>query len=144
MEMNRRDAFALQSRPDLSAEYLIEEIRCEGLDLGRHLTPNEEQILRLSMIQAASLPPVVLQNVNYRCVDLMRSRIERAKADGTLCYQARRGLRVPVIIEQHYQILFKTNYDAMISAVMQNVFFGNPGEKPWRSPKGTLIGRRHL
>lgn len=134
-----------QSRPDLSALYLIEHIKYESFSSDMPLSEFDLQHLGMSIYelqQRGAMGTPYLADLNNRSVFFMRTYIEYQKAEGIGCYQARRGLRVPVPIEMHYEVIYQTNYPGFISAVMQNVFFGNPiaGETvPWRSPKGKLV-----
>ena len=130
------------SKPQRSVDYLIEEIRDHSFYMHVPISRYDLDVLAMSvvvLVESGVAPR--LQDLMNRSVYIIRGRIEWLKSEGLRCIQARPGLRVPALIEEHYEILYQTNHRAFISAVMQNAFFGNPqaGEtKPWRSPKGRL------
>lgn len=133
------------SNPKQSADWLIEQIRHWSFEIQVPMSSFDLENLSFSMVQLGArgaLGTPYLRDLNNRSVYIMRSLIEDLKAGDVGCIQTRRGLRVPYILELHYEVVFQTNYPAFISFVMQNVFFGNQlnGEtEPWKSPKGRLL-----
>lgn len=140
VEFNFKSCIPSREYPERSVDYLVEELRLESFKSRVPLSNFDLFVLKSSPFDL-NVSPDYLRGLHDRGVYLTRAVVERRKAEGDECIQARRGLRVPVLIELHYECVFTTNYPAIISAVMQSAFLGNPlaGEtKPWKSPHGKL------
>lgn len=125
--------------PKLSADWVIEQIRLETWVSQVPMNMGELHMLGTDMIELTERPDFnqgQFVSVNNRGVQLIRDSITATKDRGEPVVSVRPRLTLPYLWEVHYEIIYTTNYPALISGVLQNAFFGNPtwGEKrPWTS-----------
>ena len=116
--------------PGASAAWLLEELEKESLlQPGVTFISDTDRKQLLGRVQDAFGPGGANdfdRSKHTAFVHLLRSAIVRSKERGDPCIKVRRGVRVPVVWEDHYECIFNTNHNVYISAVMQSVFLGNP------------------
>lgn len=143
----RPPSLASMDDGESSGEALIARIEDHARVTSAPLSDWDSWALRHSVLQliegsAAREPEEATRQrfveLNNRVVGIVRAAIAHDKQfDDTFCIQAARGLRVPAFWELHYEVIYSSNLPWAVSAIMQNVFLGNPfaGErKPWKSP----------
>lgn len=137
------DAYGLTVRgevpivaPAEAGKWLISELREEAARTGAPLTEFEEWAAVHGPQDFNEEMRDAIVAFNNRAVALIRRRIEIFKLAGVPTLKVRSGLRIPVVWQANYEAVYQSELPWFISAVMQNVFFGNPaaGErKPWTS-----------
>jgi hypothetical protein len=93
-----------------SGEWIIDQIKSEAATQGRPLTDEDVDWLRTPIpeMMATGRRDVLLE-LNNRVVALARSAMERQKASGSPTTRARRGLKIPLDWNRHYQRIFTGN-----------------------------------
>jgi hypothetical protein len=124
--------------PEQSAEWLIQAIRREGALAGDPLTDDEVRMLRTSVpsLLAGGGDREQFARLNNKVVRLARSAMQRAKAAGAPTVEARPRLRIPSDWFRHYMVIFTSNLDWILSAMLQNAMMANPladETTPWES-----------
>jgi hypothetical protein len=116
--------------------WLVAELRREAERWDDPLGEFEEWALIHGPAQFTDEMRGAILHLNNRAVSMIRHRIELYKKAGVPTIVVRKGLRLPVIWEANYEPVYLSELPWFISAIMQNVFMGNPlaGErKPWVS-----------
>ena len=122
--------------PESSARWLINEIAQEAELLDSPLSEWDLILLSTNVFEFPDNQRHLVVASNNVAVQLVRSAIERAKAQGASNVKVRRGLVIPQIWEDHYETIYETEFPWVISMVMQNAFMGNPlanETQPWTS-----------
>jgi hypothetical protein len=129
---------SLRRKAETSGEWLISQVKKEAALTDSPFEDWDDWVLRQSFEAFSEEDhPHVLMTHNDT-VRLIRSAILRAKKAGVPTIKVRPGLSLPTNWQAHYQVVFTTELPWVISAAMQNAFFGNPAdgeEKPWNSDR---------
>jgi len=126
----------IMEKAAVSGNWLIAQIKKEAKATDSPFEAWDEWVLRQRFdgFEEEDLPHVVMTHNDS--VRLVRSAIVRAKKSGYETVKVRTGLTLPTNWQAHYEVVYTTELPWMVSAVMQNAFFGNPlagEEKPWNS-----------
>ena len=127
--------------PERSANWLIDEIAKEAALQGSSLNDWDLKVLSSPITDFQDNQRHLVEATHNLAVNLARSAIERAKAQGMETLEVREGLVIPQIWEDHYETVYESNFPWMVSLVMQNAFLGNPlvdETGPWNSPDGRI------
>jgi hypothetical protein len=111
-------------------------VEAEAIMQGTPLQDWDKWVIRRSFQEFSEedLPHVVVTHNSV--VHLIRAAIVRSKKAGKPTVKVRDGLRLPIVWQEHYQVVYNAELPWLISVAMQNAFFGNPlagEEKPWNS-----------
>lgn len=126
----------LREYAEASGEWLCQQVEAEAIMQGDPLQDWDKWVIRQTFQEFSEedLPHVVVTHNSV--VHLIRSAIVRSKKAGKPTVKVRDGLRLPVVWQEHYQVVYNAELPWLISVAMQNAFFGNPlagEEKPWNS-----------
>lgn len=119
-----------------AATWLIAGVVLEGERSGKPLSSTDRDRLASSVLSLADFDRLEMIALNNKVVDLARSAMELAKANGEPTVKPRRGLRLPADWVGAYQVTFAANNEWLISSIMQNAILQNPlaGERRnWKS-----------
>jgi hypothetical protein len=119
-----------------AAQWMVDQITTEADRLNSSVTEHEIEMLHRSVLTLEDDERPALVALNNKVVDLARSAMEHGKRQGERTTKARRGLVIPSLWYQKYNLAYNANNDWIVSAIMQNAMLANPmsGEqKVWKS-----------
>jgi hypothetical protein len=124
------------STAEENAMWIIDEIVDEASRTGFALSDDEVQLLSTPVWELTEDRKPMLLALNNRLVPLIRTRIERFKANGSPTVKSRAGLVLPVAWHYTYISVHNSELPWIVSGIMQNVMLNNSlaGERrPWKS-----------
>lgn len=111
---------------DSAAEWFINLSRDLAAATGRTLTEEQLWILRHPLWEFSEEIRDDVVHTHNICVDILRESILGQVSRGEPSIQVRPGLWVPQRFQAQYEVIFSTEQPWFISAIVQNVFHGNP------------------